>query len=113
MPKGRLESEDAEQEFDEKLALKYFETTLEWMGWGALATLLTILVAMALLNNVNLDSETSALILIAIYLWVVSWGTGRLVKDNPDAWKHYLYWWTAAIILGGILCILGVTIVPT
>lgn len=113
MPKQEIKTKDEENEYQEKFQRKRFETILEWIGWGSLATLLAVLVIMVLFDNINLDSETTTIILIAIYLWFVSWGTGKLVKDNPDAWKHYSFWWTVAIILGATLCILGVIFVPT
>nr|MDO8080743.1 hypothetical protein [Candidatus Freyarchaeota archaeon] len=113
MPKKELETKDKEHEFVENFQQRRFETILEWTGWGSLATLLTILAALTLIAGINLDSETTAMILMTIYFWVASWGTGKLVKDNPNAWKRYFYWWTAAIIIGGILCVLGITIVPT
>ncbi|MGQ9723054.1 MAG: hypothetical protein ACUVXA_17260 [Candidatus Jordarchaeum sp.] len=113
MSNQESKTKNENNEIQEKFQLKQFETILEWTGWGSLATALAILVLMVLIDSINLGSETSAIILIAIYLWVVSWGTGKLVKDNPDAWKYYLYSWTAAIALGAILCVLGVTFVPT
>ncbi|MFB0560525.1 MAG: hypothetical protein ACETWM_04740 [Candidatus Lokiarchaeia archaeon] len=113
MPKQELKTKDEDNESQENLQRRRFETILEWTGWGSLAAILAVLVLMVLFDNINLDSETSTIILIAIYIWFVSWGTGKLVKDNPDAWKHYSFWWAIAIILGAILCILGVTIVPT
>lgn len=113
MPDKKLETKDEENEFIENLKLRRFETILEWTGWGSLATLLIILAAMILIEGINLDAETTAMIIIAIYFWVVSWGTGKLIKDNPKAWKHYLYHWTTAIILGCVLCVLGVIFIPT
>lgn len=113
MPKKELETKDIENESQENFQQSRFETILEWTGWGSLATLLTLLAALTLIAGINLDSETTAMILISIYFWALSWGTGKLIKDNPKAWKRYFYSWTAAMILGGILCILGVTIIPT
>lgn len=113
MPNQELKTKDEKNESKEKLQRSRFETVLEWSGWGSLAAILAVLVLMVLFDSVNLDSETTTIILIAIYLWVVSWGTGKLVKENPNAWKYYLYSWTAAIALGAILCVLGVIFVPT
>jgi hypothetical protein len=113
MPHKELETKHKEDEYIENTQLRRFETILEWTGWGSLATLLTLLGALTLVPGINLDSETTAMIIITIYFWAVSWGAGKLVKDNPNAWKRYFYWWSVAIILGGILCVLGVTIIPT
>ncbi|MEM3587063.1 MAG: hypothetical protein QXO71_07085 [Candidatus Jordarchaeaceae archaeon] len=113
MSNKELRTKDEFKEITENLQQRRFETILEWTGWGSLATLLIVLATLTLVKGVNLDSETATIIIIAIYFWVVSWGTGKLVKENPDAWKHYLRWWIVAMILGGIFCILGVTIVPT
>ncbi|MEX2725578.1 MAG: hypothetical protein Q6366_009635 [Candidatus Freyarchaeota archaeon] len=102
-----------QQELTEDLPRERFKTILEWTGWGSLATLIAILAAMTLIEGVSLNSETSTLLIMSLYFWGLSWGTNKLVKENPDAWKHYFYWWIAAVTLGGALSIAGVTFIPT
>jgi hypothetical protein len=102
-----------EDELTEHLPRERFKTVLEWTGWGSLASLITILAAMTLIEGVGLNSETSTLLIMSLYFWGLSWGTNKLVEENPDAWKHYFFWWTAAVILGGALSIAGVAIIPT
>jgi hypothetical protein len=112
MPKKELKTKNKEYESEEDLQQRRFKTTLEWMGWGSIATLIALLVAWVS-SAVHLDYQSSAMIMMTIYFWAVSWGIGKLIKDSPAAWKHYFHWWTVAVILGGILLTLGVTIVPT
>ncbi|WXG40603.1 MAG: hypothetical protein WED07_07380 [Candidatus Freyarchaeum deiterrae] len=113
MPKKELETKDKKYDYEENFQQRRFETILEWTGWGSLVTLIVVFAAVILLSDVTIDYQTSAMMIMAIYFWGVSWATGKLIKDTPQAWKHYFHWWTVAIVLGGILLALGVAFVPT
>ncbi|MHA1607738.1 MAG: hypothetical protein ACTSWP_09420 [Candidatus Freyarchaeota archaeon] len=100
-------------EKDGKVDKEFSLTLLEWAGWGGLATLIATLLSAAILNSVNLNYETAAISIIALFICLTSWGVSKLVKEDNENWQKYFRWWLALLVLATFLLTLGLLFIPT
>lgn len=89
------------------------EVLLEWTGWGGfIAATVTVFLVVAL-KSVSLDNEAAAIILMATFMGITSWGIGKLVKEREEEWRKYFNVWLGLILMASVLFVLAILFVPT